>query len=112
MFNETLEFLRQQRGLTQEELAAVVGVSPSTVRRWEWGKHEPKLSDIPKLAAALGVTLDELIGGEEAPPRITLRHGPLSIDIPATPEGLALLERKLAEFTAGEKSPVESSRAG
>lgn len=109
-FKERLEQIRRQKGLNQDELAELVGVSPSTFRRWEWGKHEPKVTELLKLSAALGVSVSELVG--EAPDKITLRRGPLSVDIPATPEGLALLERTLSEFTAGEKSPVESSKAG
>lgn len=109
-FKDRLTEIRRARGLNQADVAERCGVSPDTYRRWEWGKQEPRLTELRAVAAALGVSVAALIG--EEPDRITLRHGPLSLDIPATPDGLALLERKLAEFSTGESSPAPSSKAG
>ncbi|MBQ9250727.1 MAG: helix-turn-helix transcriptional regulator [Oscillospiraceae bacterium] len=108
-FKDRLTELRRARGLSQPDVAERCGVSADTYRRWEWGKQEPRLGELRAVAAALGVSVADLIG--EAPDRITLRHGALSLDIPATPEGLALLEQKLSEFAAKEKFLKPSSRA-
>ena len=34
---------REQNGLTQIELAKLVGISPMTIRRWEWGERNPDI---------------------------------------------------------------------
>jgi DNA-binding XRE family transcriptional regulator len=47
-------------GYTQERLAEVLGVYPSTVGRWERGVQVPQPWQRPDLAKALGVTLERL----------------------------------------------------
>jgi transcriptional regulator with XRE-family HTH domain len=53
---------RKAVGLTQEQLAALLGVERSTVVRWEAGETEPLPWCRPRLAQALGVSLDMLHG--------------------------------------------------
>jgi transcriptional regulator with XRE-family HTH domain len=54
--------VRISRGVTQEELAEAIGVSPPTVRRLERGEVEnPKLRHLVNCAIALGVDLDEIL---------------------------------------------------
>lgn len=98
-FNERLKALRKERGLTQTELADAAGVALMTVQRWEAGTNEPRVSDIQKLAGALGITTAALIGDPDV---ITVRHGGLTLDIPATPEAFAFLDEKIREFLARE----------
>lgn len=54
--------IREQRGLTQEELARLAHVSTSTVARAEQGKQNPRLEALVALADALMTTTDELFG--------------------------------------------------
>jgi transcriptional regulator with XRE-family HTH domain len=56
-FASRLKQLRQQAGLTQEQLAYRAGVSGSTIRHFEQGLREPTYSTLRKLAEALGVSL-------------------------------------------------------
>ena len=59
---------RQELGLTLEDVAKVVGVGKSTVRKWETGYIENMRRDkIAKLAEALHTTPAYLMGWEEAP---------------------------------------------
>ena len=63
-FQDRLRQLREARGWTPEELSAASGVHSQTVRKLEDGQRTwPRLDIAQKLAAALGVTLDELAGG-------------------------------------------------
>ena len=58
--------LRQQQGLTLEQVANVVGVGKSTVRKWETGMiANMKRDKIAALAQALGTTPAYLMGWEE-----------------------------------------------
>jgi transcriptional regulator with XRE-family HTH domain len=56
--------LRRKAGLTQTELAKAVGVQQATIVLWEWSNSPPRSKDLPRLARALGVRVDELIAGE------------------------------------------------
>lgn len=53
--------LRVTRGLSQLELAVSLDVSRPTVSAWEQGLSEPKLCQINKAAAVLGVKPEDLI---------------------------------------------------
>jgi transcriptional regulator with XRE-family HTH domain len=61
-----IEELRKKLGLSQEALADVVGVDKTAVSHWENGIARPDMSRLPAVAAALGVSVDALIRGEEA----------------------------------------------
>lgn len=56
--------LRKQKGWTQAQLGEKLGVTNKTVSRWENGNYMPELAVIPELAAALEVSVNELIAGE------------------------------------------------
>jgi len=58
-----LRELRESQGMTQEELAEKIGCHENTIRRWELGQREPKISDIQKLCEALGCTETDLLNG-------------------------------------------------
>lgn len=60
-----LRKLRRARGLTQQELGKLAGVTQHTVSELENGKQEPHPSTIRKLASALGVSTVRLIEGPE-----------------------------------------------
>lgn len=57
--------LREQRGVTQAELAETLNVSAKTVSKWETGKGYPDITLIEPIAAALNVSVMELISGDE-----------------------------------------------
>ena len=60
----TIKALREQRNLTQAELADKIGVSSKTVSKWETAKGLPDITLLQPLAAALGVSVIELMNGE------------------------------------------------
>ena len=62
-FSEALRNLREERKLTQEELARALGVSRSTIGMYEQGKREPDFETEEKLADFFNVTLDYLRTG-------------------------------------------------
>lgn len=53
---------RKEKRLTQEQLGESVGVTGRSVSKWEVGLSSPGVDLIPPIAAALGITLDELFG--------------------------------------------------
>lgn len=59
--NQTIAALRKEKGLTQEQLGQLVGVSAQAVSKWEKG-GAPDVELLPVIADTLGVTLDTLFG--------------------------------------------------
>lgn len=55
---------RHKRGITQDTLAAHMGVSKGAVSKWETGSSLPDISLLPQLAAFFDISVDELIGYE------------------------------------------------
>lgn len=53
---------RREKGITQEELAAYIGVSKASVSKWETGQSYPDITFLPQLAAYFNISVDELIG--------------------------------------------------
>lgn len=57
----TLPAARKLAGLTQKDLAAICGVSESTVANWEKYKTEPTISQAMKIGEACGVHYNDII---------------------------------------------------
>ena len=60
----TIKQLREKRNMTQAELADQIGVSSKTISKWETAKGLPDITLLQPLAAALGVSVIELMNGE------------------------------------------------
>jgi DNA-binding XRE family transcriptional regulator len=64
-----LRLARRARGLSQQQVAEMAGVSRQAISLWESGEHDPSLRVAFALARALGMTIEELFGpGERAEP--------------------------------------------
>ena len=61
----TIKSLRKKKRLTQAKLAQILGVSDKAVSKWETGKGLPDITLIEPLAKALGVSVIELMVGEQ-----------------------------------------------
>lgn len=61
---QTVKRLREKKGLTQSLLAEKILVSDKTISKWETAKGLPDISLIEPLAEALGVSVMELMSGE------------------------------------------------
>src|SRR5262245_26437849 len=78
---------RKQRGLTQAELAANAGLAEGTISRLEKNHEPPTLNSLARIAAALGVPIEQLLTGVPVTPQQA-----------ATPR--AREQRQLAELLA------------
>ncbi|HAM56349.1 MAG: hypothetical protein A2X51_14350 [Candidatus Rokubacteria bacterium GWC2_70_24] len=56
-----IKALREQRGLSQESLAAKAGVSRGYLARLETGRHDPTVGTVEKLAKALRIKVTDLL---------------------------------------------------
>lgn len=64
-FNEKIQELRKQKGLTQEDLAEYLYVSRTAVSKWESGRGYPNIDSLKAIAKFFDVTIDELLSGDE-----------------------------------------------
>lgn len=65
MIGKKLKDLRKQKGITQEDLARIVEVSPSTVQKWEADVADPNTGVLMKIAKTFDCSLDYLFGFQE-----------------------------------------------
>ena len=114
--------LREAKGLGQEDLAHLAGISAKTISRFENGRHDGRRSTVRALAKALKVNEHDIIGpppeplgmGETQLDRIEAKLDVLLSRLPA--EGLAgVLEGEAARLAAqrartGAKSPRKPPR--
>ena len=86
--------LRTRRELSQEDLAAALGVSRQSVSKWETGQSVPDLDKIIRMADLFGVSVDELVreGEPPAPPQ-------------AEPRAVCLMQEKKG-FTGTQKAGI------
>lgn len=61
-FSEQLILLRKQKGLSQEQLGGVVGVTRQTVSKWELGDTTPEMDKLIQLSEYFDITVDQLVG--------------------------------------------------
>ena len=80
---DKLRTLRREKGLSQEELAVMIGVSRQALSKWEAGQSRPELDKLLALSDTFGVTIDSLVrpGETEAQPEPPAAgwwyHGPV-----------------------------------
>ena len=64
-FNEKLQELRKNKGLTQEELAEILYVSRTAVSKWESGRGYPNIESLKEISKFFEVSIDALLSGEK-----------------------------------------------
>ncbi|MCQ4636294.1 helix-turn-helix domain-containing protein [Anaerovorax odorimutans] len=60
--SKTLTQKRKEKGITQDELAAYIGVSKASVSKWETGQSYPDITFLPQLATYFNISIDDLLG--------------------------------------------------
>ena len=65
MFGETLKKLREDAGMSQEQLGNLLGISKSTIGMYEQGRRVPGLDILIRMSQVFGVSLDYLIMGKD-----------------------------------------------
>ena len=63
---EKLKMYRKQKGVSQEKIAELVGVSRQAVTKWESGQTVPSTENLMALASIYGISLDELAADKKA----------------------------------------------
>lgn len=80
MLADNLILLRSIKGMTQEQIAEVIGISRQSYAKWEQGETIPDIEKCDRLAAFYGITMDALlhqndqIGRTKIPPAPVGKH--------------------------------------
>ncbi len=98
LFADTLKSLRQEKGLSQHDLARRLIVTRSTVTRWESGLRLPDATMIARIADVLGADVNKLLTAmaqsDEAPNIIMVDDSRVLLS-----EGLSVLEEVMPNAT-------------
>lgn len=107
-FGKNLQMLRKKNQLSQEGLAEMLNVSRQAVSKWELGEGYPEVDKLLILSKRLNVSLDSLLGGDNA---ATVSENGKSLDsirIISPNEGVIINASKVTrsqQFKGGKKSP-------
>lgn len=90
--------IRRQRGLSQDELAELATLSRISVARYETGKIEPGAKALGRIADALEVSTDVLLGRQEEPPDAGGRDEPKTVEARTVSAGMDKLPKEQREM--------------
>ena len=65
MLGKKIKLYRENKNMTQVEIAEALGVKPATVSKYESGTLEPNIEALKKLSELFEVTIDELLNDKE-----------------------------------------------
>ena len=90
LLGERIAHARRAKGLSQKQLADLVGVTKSTVAKWESDRTSPRANRLNQVAGLLGIPMAWLLGGVDTP---------ATVDTPSLNE-TSILENKLEAMDA------------
>jgi len=64
--SKNIAYLRKKKGITQEQLALALNISPQAVSKWETGTSQPDTQTLPLIADYFGVGIDYIFYGKES----------------------------------------------
>ena len=99
-FHDRLRAIRLERGLTQQQLADAIGVTKSTMAKYDRGALEPNLTNVCRIADALNVSLDYLIENRV----ISNNNGQLRVDNPIFSKFTEQIFTTFSEFDNTDKT--------
>ncbi len=108
-YGERIAELREKHGLTQEELAKILGIKRASLSHYEKNRRVPDYEVLNKIADYFQVTVDYLIGRTDDPNPLTAEH------VEMFTQSLELSDEKILEkFTltvdGKELTPEEAKR--
>ncbi|MBU3179335.1 helix-turn-helix domain-containing protein [Clostridium estertheticum] len=106
-FPEQLQILRKEKGLSQEKLAEMLGISRQAVAKWEVGHSYPDIARLIALSDFFKVSIDKLVNDYEENCRLCIKEK----KVDSTHEKIVEFLRNAKRATyAGEGDEIESSR--
>ena len=107
-FGENLQLIRKKNHLSQEALAEMLGVSRQAVSKRELGEGYPEVDKLLLLSKKMNVSLDSLLGGENAAAMSGDGVSSAAIRIISPHEGVIINASKVTrsqQYRGGKNSP-------
>jgi transcriptional regulator with XRE-family HTH domain len=101
-----IESLREQRSMSQSDLAQVVGVTRQTIAAWEKGERLPSVGQLSSIASALGVPLEVFFAVPNNEPQLLFRADKAEV---LTPALKALILQQANNYAQVERQLGETS---
>ncbi|MDP4088655.1 MAG: DUF5680 domain-containing protein [Bacillota bacterium] len=108
-FQEKLQTLRKERGLSQENLAEEIGVSRQAVAKWELGQSYPDIDNLIALSNLFRISIDKLVKADEEGCCLS---GEKSVEYGINGEIIDFLCRAKRYTYAGKGAEVPATRPG
>lgn len=106
-FQKQLQTLRKSKGLSQEKLAEILGISRQAVAKWEVGQSYPDIAKLIALSEFFNVSIDELVNDYEENCHLTIESNKFSI---VDEEIINFLIRAKKSTYAGKGKETKPSR--
>jgi len=110
---ERIKQMRQIRGYSQQELASKIGIAMNSLYHYEKNRKTPSAEVVAKLAEALGVSADYLLGLTDDP---TPKEGPFNLsqyfskDFVSTPANLRRIAQELLKIAERMEKELEGNK--
>ena len=95
MFGDKIRMFRQKRGLSQQALGDMLGVSAVAVHKWEKGHSQPDIAMLRRLSVLFGVSIDELC--DHQPPPVSREEDAVAAN------NLTIMTRAFRQLTPDEQ---------
>lgn len=95
---DSIRSLRQEKGITQEELANAIGVTAQAVSKWERGEGYPDITFLPDIAEYFHVTLDVLCGMDKQRKRLEISSIITTTSNVSYEEGIRIAREGVAKY--------------
>lgn len=100
-FQEQLQTLRKSKGLSQEKLAEVLGISRQAVAKWETSKAYPDIARLIALSDFFNVSIDKLVNDYEENCRLNIEENKVK-----------LMNEDIIEFLCKAKKSTYAGKGG
>lgn len=67
MYGDRIRMFRQRKGMSQQALGEMLGISATAVHKWEHGQSQPDIVALKRMSDIFGVTIDELCDHKTIP---------------------------------------------
>lgn len=109
MYADRIKFFRRKKGLSQQALGEMLGISATAVHKWEHGQSQPDIPALQKMSAIFGVSIDELCDHQpplqgDADANITIMTRAFRQLTPAEQQKYLAVGRALFEHAFGKEA--------
>lgn len=115
-FNNHLKALRQEHGLTQQELADKIGMSKSSINMYERGEREPGIETVKRIADFFNVDVDYLFGVSDIKKRrefkVTRTNKSIAHNIQHHREQANLSKKEFADLLGVDETTITDLESG